>query len=205
MAKKGGGTRATSAARAEFEALLQPLLESAYGYAVNLTRNEADAEDLIQEAALLAFRGFGSFTPGTNFKGWFFKILTNAYISSYRKKKRRPTSVDFDDVPEMYMYQKSSETGLLKRDPDPASQLMDKIDVEAVKDALDELPDEYRMVATLYFMQELSYQEIAEVLDIPVGTVRSRLHRGRRILQKLLWRVAEERGIVGELASQEGN
>lgn len=181
---------------AEFEALLSPILSIAYGTAVRLTRDRTEAEDLIQDAALLAYRAFGSFQSGTNFKAWFFRILTNAFYSRHRREKHEKAHCSTEDLPALYLYSKTAELGLHSRESDPASALMDKLDTEQVGAALEVLPEEYRIVATLYFIEDFSYQQIAEVLACPVGTVRSRLHRGRRMLQKALWDVAVERGIV---------
>lgn len=186
---------AQTRASADFEALLAAVVDAAYGYAFRLSNNRSDAEDLVQEAALLAYRGFGSFEPGSNFKAWFFKILTNCYRSKYRKDRRRPT-VDLDDTPDLYLYARAGEVGFPTEGPDPAATLLDRLGTEQVVAALEQLPDEYRIVSTLYFMQDFSYEEIARALGCPVGTVRSRLHRGRKILQKALWQVAEEAGIV---------
>ncbi|HEU5170250.1 MAG TPA: sigma-70 family RNA polymerase sigma factor [Gemmatimonadales bacterium] len=180
----------------EFEALLGPVLGSAYGSALHLTRNPADADDLVQEASLLAYRGFGSFERGTNFKAWFFRILTNCFYSSYRKRRRQGALIDLEDVPELYLYSRVLEMGGPVAGEDPAAAVLGKMDSEQVAEAIDALPEEYRVVATLYFLQDFSYQEIAGVLGCPVGTVRSRLHRGRRLLQRALWRVAQERGII---------
>jgi RNA polymerase sigma-70 factor, ECF subfamily len=191
-------TTATDPVRAqdEFEALFRPLVNMAYGTAVRLTRDRTDAEDLVQDAALLAFRAFGSFQPGTNFKAWFFRILTNAFYSRHRKTKHDRANVSTEDLPALYLYARTAEIGLHSTEPDPAAAMMDKFDSDQVAEALDALPTEYRVVATLYFIEDFSYQQIAEVVGCPVGTVRSRLHRGRRMLQKSLWRVAQERGIV---------
>ncbi|MEP6571324.1 MAG: sigma-70 family RNA polymerase sigma factor [Gemmatimonadota bacterium] len=198
--------RPVAPAEHEFEPLLTPLLNSAYGTAVRLTRNDADAEDLVQESVLLAWRGFGSFERGTNFKAWFFRILTNCFFSKYRRRKREGTEVELEDTPELYIYCQTAAMGLHAVTEDPASVVMNKFDTENVTSAIDALPEEYRVVATLYFMQDFAYQEIAVVLDLPVGTVRSRLHRSRRLLQKALWELAKERGIVKELAdSAQGN
>lgn len=182
-----------------------PLLESAYGTALRFTQNPSDAEDLVQEAVLLAFRGFSQFQPGTNFRGWFFRILANAFFSKYRRERRQGAAVDLDDVPELYLYTQTEALGLHQRTDDPARVLMDRLDTEAIESALAALPDEYRMAATLYFLQDMGYREIADVLSIPVGTVRSRLHRARRLLQKALWDVAEERGITRTLAQSEAS
>jgi RNA polymerase sigma-70 factor (ECF subfamily) len=183
-------------AQIEFEELISPILSMAYGTAVRLTRDRTEAEDLVQDAALLAYRAFSSFQQGTNFKAWFFRILTNAFYSRHRKEKHEKANLSTDDVPALYLYNKTVESGLHGRESDPASAIMDKLDTEQVSAALEALPEEYRVVATLYFIEDFSYQQIAEVLECPVGTVRSRLHRGRRMLQKVLWDVAVERGIV---------
>ena len=181
---------------ASFESLFSPLANTAFGVAVRFTGNRADAEDLIQEAALLAFRAFDSFELGTNFKAWFFKILTNCYFSKRRRDKSRPVTSDLDDTPDLYLYARSAETGFPTAGPDPAAQLLDKLGTERVAAAIARLPEEYRVVSTLYFMEDFSYEEIGRVLQCPIGTVRSRLHRGRKMLQKSLWQVAVEDGIV---------
>lgn len=179
-----------------FEDLLAPLLPSAYGAAFHMARNHADAEDIVQEAAYNAFRSFHQFQPGTNFRAWFFRILTNVFLLKVRRKKREPERVNLDDAEALHLFDRVSEAGLLGTTEDPAGRVLDRIDAAHVAEALAMLPDEYRMVCVLYFTQNLSYPEIAEMLGIPVGTVRSRLHRGRRMLQKALWEIARERGIV---------
>jgi RNA polymerase sigma-70 factor (ECF subfamily) len=181
---------------ADFERQFGAVAGTAFGIAARLTRNQADAEDLVQEAALLAFRAFASFEPGTNFRAWFFRILTNCYFSKRRREKRRPVTSDLDDTPDLYLYARSAEAGFPTQGPDPAAQLLDRMGTERVVAAIDRLPEEYRVVSTLYFMEDLSYEEIAAALGCPIGTVRSRLHRGRKMLQKALWQVAEESGIV---------
>ncbi len=153
----------------EFEELLSPILSMAYGTAVRLTRDRTEAEDLIQDAALLAYRAFASFQPGTNFKAWFFRILTNAFYSRHRKDKHEKANISTEDVPALYLYTKTAEAGLHGQESDPASALMDKLDSEQVGAALEELPEEYRLVATLYFIEDFSYQQIADVLEMPGG------------------------------------
>jgi RNA polymerase sigma-70 factor, ECF subfamily len=182
-----------------FEELLSPLLDPAFGLAFSMTRNSADAEDVVQEAAMRAFRAFDTFEQGTNFKAWFYRILTNCCYARHRTSKRRPEIVDLDDANELYLYRQTRTTGLHERSNDPASILMDRLSAERVAEAISMLPEEYQSVAMLYFLEDYSYQEIADALDIPVGTVRSRLHRGRRMLQKALWVIAKEEGIVSEL------
>ena len=191
-------------AAADFKSLLEPVLEPAYRTAYHLTRNEADAEELVQEAALLAFKGFSRFKPGTNFKAWFFTILRNRFISTYRKKQREIKTVELEDAPELYMYTKSMELGLSAQTSEPAKYVIEQLDAEQVATALSELPMEFREAATLYFTQDMSYHDIAEVLGVPVGTVRSRLHRGRKLLQKKLWHLAEDYGLVPQPGAVEG-
>lgn len=190
-----GEATETVSVQAEFELLLSPILEMAYGTAVRFTRNRTEAEDLVQDAALLAFKAFGTFQRGTNFKAWFFRILTNAFYSRHRRDKHEKANLSTDDVPALYLYERTTAAGLWGSERDPASAVMDRLDADRVGAALDSLPEEYRAVATLYFIDDLSYQQIAEALECPVGTVRSRLHRGRRMLQKALWDIAVERGI----------
>lgn len=185
-----------------FEDLLRKVLQPAFTVALSLTRERADAEDLVQEAALRAFRHFGTFAAGSNFRAWFMKILLNCFRAKYRQRKRRPETIDLDDTPDLVIYGQSIASSLPYDGEDPASSLFDRLGSEQVTEAIQMLPGEYREVATLYFMQDLSYQDIAAILDCPVGTVRSRLHRGRKMLQKALWHLAEERGIVDALAGE---
>jgi RNA polymerase sigma-70 factor, ECF subfamily len=191
-----------SALQQEFERQLQPILGPAFSMALHLARDRDDAEDVVQEAALLAFRGFGSFQPGTNFKAWFFRILTNVFLHRYRKKQREPQMADIEDAPDLYLFCRTAEIGLHARCQDPAGLVMSQLTAEQVSAAIAALPDEYRVAATLYFVEEFSYQEIAEVMECPVGTIRSRLHRGRKLLQKALWRIAEEQGIIAALTAE---
>jgi RNA polymerase sigma-70 factor (ECF subfamily) len=186
-----------------FESLFAACAASAFGVAMRLTRSQADAEDLVQDAAFLAHRGFDSFMPGTNFRAWFFKILLNSYYSGRRRQRSRPVTSDLDDTPDLYIYARSGEAGFPTQGPDPAAQLLDKLGTERIVEAINRLPEEYRIVATLYFMEDSSYEEIAQALQCPVGTVRSRLHRGRKMLQKALWQIAEEDGIVRQPALQD--
>jgi RNA polymerase sigma-70 factor, ECF subfamily len=186
-----------------FESLFAGCARTAYGVAMRLTRSQADAEDLVQDAAFLAHRAFASFTPGTNFRAWFLKILMNSYYSGRRREKSRPVTSDLDDTPDLYVYARSGEAGFPTQGPDPAAQLLDKLGTERIVAAINRLPEEYRIVSTLYFMEDLSYEEIARVLQCPIGTVRSRLHRGRKMLQKALWQIAEEDGIVRPPAPQD--
>ncbi|MBX3117672.1 MAG: sigma-70 family RNA polymerase sigma factor [Fimbriimonadaceae bacterium] len=179
-----------------FENLLQPELEKAYRYALRLVSGNADeAADLLQDATLAAFKGREGFKLGTNFRAWFFKILTNEF---YRTRTRKQVqTVDIADVQDAYLYVNAAQAGVHLEGADPARELFDSIEAEHVKKALESLPEEFRMACMLFFLGDMSYEEIAATLDIPVGTVRSRLHRGRKALQAELWEFAKARGIVG--------
>jgi RNA polymerase sigma-70 factor (ECF subfamily) len=193
-----GGAQAASTAET-VERLLAPILGPAYGTALHMTRNREDAEDLVQEAAVQAFRAFHTFQEGTNFKAWFFRILTNLFLYKYRQKQREPQIVEFEDAPDLYLYAETRQAGLHDWSADPAALVLRKMDAEQVAAAIASLPEEFRTVCALYFMQEFTYQEIAEILVCPVGTVRSRLHRGRKALQRALWQIAQEQGIPAAL------
>jgi RNA polymerase sigma-70 factor (ECF subfamily) len=184
------------------EELLPPILGGAYGYALSLAGNPPDAEDLLQEAALHACRGFGTFKPGSEFKPWFFTILTHCHYAKHRKTRREGNRVDLDDVSDLYLFERTQEHGLHQSSADPAGSLLGKLTRDEVDGALQGLTEEFRVVAALYFMEDLSYQGIADVLGVPVGTVRSRLHRARRMLQRHLWQVAIDNGIVAQLESR---
>ncbi len=153
--------------------------------AVRLTCNQADAEDLLQETFVRAYRGFPSFTDGTNLRAWLYRILTNTFINSYRSKQRRPEQTDLDDVEDLYLYKRLGglEAASLGRSAE-------------VKEALEDLPEQFRVAVLLADVEGFSYKEIAEILDIPIGTVMSRLHRGRKALQRSLHEFAVSRGLV---------
>ncbi len=182
--------------RTEFERLLQPEMEKAYRYALRLVHGNTDeAADLLQDATLSAFKGRAGFMQGTNFKAWFFKILTNEFYRTRTKKQVQ--TVDLADIQDAYIYANAEKAGVSLEGADPARDLFDSIEAEQVQKALESLPDEFRTASMLFFLGEMSYEEIAATLDIPVGTVRSRLHRGRKMLQAKLWDYAQARGIVG--------
>ncbi|MBL8985973.1 MAG: sigma-70 family RNA polymerase sigma factor [Gemmatimonadales bacterium] len=177
----------------ELEALIRDALPVAYRVALNLTRDPHDAEDVVQEAALNACRGFGSFEPGSNFRAWFLRIVTNAFISKYRRQARSGVTVSVDELARPdELDLAASET----REPemDALSAFVSRVDTEQILQALEALPVEYRAVAILYFVDDLSYQEIAAAVGCPVGTVRSRLHRSRDHLKRSLQELAVARG-----------
>ncbi len=166
-----------------------------YSAALRMTRNRADAEDLVQETYLKGYRSFHTFTEGTNLRAWLFRILTNTYINTYRAKQRRPDESDLDDVEDLYLYKRIDTLA------DPAigrsaeESLMTLLPDSEVKAALESLPDNFRLPVVLADVEGFSYKEIAEMLDIPIGTVMSRLHRGRKQMQKALHEYAIERGL----------
>ena len=176
----------------EYERLLKPLTRIAFGVALHLTRNREDAEDLVQETAIQAFRAFHTFQPGSHFKAWFLRILTNLFLNRVRKKQREPEIASLDDAPDLYLYNQVTLSGWTKGNEDPARQILDRIGTEQMVAAIAALPEEFRIAAALYFVEELPYQEIADIMDCPLGTVRSRLHRGRKILQRTLWELVQE-------------
>ena len=187
--------------RDAFQRLLEPVLQVGYGYAVKLTHNQDDAMDLVQDASIQAFKSIHTFTEGTNFKAWFMKILTNKFYKAKEKEARRGQTISLDDAEDLFLYTESEKAGVR----DSAAQVIDALDQEEVQIAIDELPQEFRVVCLLYFMNDFSYEEIAEVAEIPIGTVRSRLHRGRKALQKKLWTLAESRGIVQKAQQEESH
>ncbi|MBA4505024.1 sigma-70 family RNA polymerase sigma factor [Corynebacterium sanguinis] len=170
-----------------------PLLDQLYGGALRMTRNPQDAEDLVQETYLKAFNAFDSFKPGTNLKAWLYRIMTNAYINTYRKKQRRPIETSTEDMTDHQLYTTSSHdsTGLESAEVAALKGMPNG----RISEAFDELNEDYRMVVYMADVEDMAYKEIAEALDIPLGTVMSRLHRGRKQLRVLLKDVANEQGI----------
>jgi len=171
-------------------------MDSLYAGALRMTRNPADAEDLVQETYLKAYRGFEGFEQGTNLKAWLFRILTNTYINRYRQQKRRPEETDLADVEDFYLYRRLGGIDEARISKSAEDTLLELFTDDEVKDALESLPETFRMAVLLADVEGFSYKEIAEILDIPIGTVMSRLHRGRKALQKRLYEFAVDRGLV---------
>jgi RNA polymerase sigma-70 factor, ECF subfamily len=169
-----------------------------YTAALRMTRNPADAEDLVQETYLKAYRGFGGFEQGTNLKAWLYRILTNTFINSYRSKKRRPEESELDEVEDLYLYRRLGGLEAAAVGRSAEDELMDLVTDQEVKDAIEALPEQFRMAVLLADVEGFSYKEIAEILDIPIGTVMSRLHRGRKALQKALFEFATRRGLTSD-------
>ncbi len=169
-----------------------------YTAALRMTRNPSDAEDLVQETYLKAYRGFGGFQEGTNLKAWLYRILTNTFINSYRSKKRRPEETELEDLENLYMYRRLAGAEGATAGRSAEDEVLDHITETEVKEAIEALPEQFRMAVLLGDVEGFSYKEIAEILDIPIGTVMSRLHRGRKALQKRLYEFGRQRGLVPE-------
>lgn len=166
-----------------------------YGAALRMTRNPADAEDLIQETFLKAYRGFGSFEQGTNLKAWLYRILTNTFINAYRAKQRRPDESALDDIEDLYLYKRIGALEGGSAGKSAEEEVLDRFTDTDVKDAIESLPEQFRIAVLLSDVEGFSYKEISDIVGIPLGTVMSRLHRGRKALQKALVDVGMRRGL----------
>ena len=184
----------------EFEEVALAQFDALFNLALNLTRNRKDAEDLVQEAYLRAYRFFDSYQKGTHIKAWLFRILRNTFINRYRAQKVRPEEVDFGKIEATYE-QMIEETFIRDRTPpSPEELVMDRVLDDEIQQAMGRLPEEYRTVVLMALLEEMSYKDIAAALSIPLGTVMSRLHRGRKLLQAALLEFARRKGIVGRPA-----
>jgi RNA polymerase sigma-70 factor (ECF subfamily) len=172
-----------------------------YSAALRMTRNQADAEDLVQEAYLRAYRSFHTFKEGTNLRAWLFRILTNAYINKYRAKQRRPQETDLADVEDLYLYRRLGSMETAAASMSAEEQFLDLFTDDEVKTALEELPENFRIPVLLADVEGFAYKEIAEMLEIPIGTVMSRLHRGRKAMQRALYDYAEAKGLTSDSGS----
>jgi len=182
------------AADANFERDSLSHLDALYNFALYLTRHPSEADDLVQETYLRAFRGFSGFQEGTNLKAWLYRILTNSFINTYRKKQREPKTAEGpDDIDEWYLFDR---LGSRSTERSAEEDVLDRIPDADVKAALESLSENFRLAVLLADVEGFSYKEIAEIMDVPIGTVMSRLHRGRKALEKALYGVAKERGMV---------
>ncbi len=193
QALETGGTPKTVSAW-DFNAQVMPFVDSLYNTAYRMTRSAEDAEDLVQETYFKAYKYYDKFEEGTNLKAWLFKILKNTFINNYRKRKLEPRSVDFAEIEDSF-------ERIVRRDAseppsDPESDFFSNVLDDDVKRALESLPYDYRMVVVLADLEDFSYKEIAEILDCPVGTVMSRLYRGRKLLEKALLKYARKHGYI---------
>ena len=183
--------------QARFSDLAMEHMPALYSAALRMTRNPSDAEDLVQETYLKAYRSYATFAEGTNLRAWLYRILTNTYINNYRAAKRRPEVTDVEDVEDLYLYKRMSAPGGIRAGRSAEDEALDTFTDDVVKTALEELPEAFRMAVLLADVEGFSYKEISEITDVPIGTVMSRIHRGRRALQKTLFDTAAARGLVG--------
>jgi len=188
--------------QADFERDAMQYTRQLYSAAMRMTRNPADAEDLVQETFLKAYRAYHTFEEGTNLKAWLYRILTNTYINKYRKESRRPSEVDLGTVEDLYLYRNIGSEESAEAARTTEERVLDGLVEADIKKAVEDLPENFRLPVLLADLEGFSYKEISDILDIPIGTVMSRLHRGRKAMQKSLWEYAVKRGLVPEGAER---
>lgn len=175
-----------------------------FSTALRMTRNRSDAEDLVQETYVKGWRSFHTFQEGTNLRAWLFRIMTNTYINKYNAQKRKGTEVELDDVEELFLYKRLGSIDQSQLSSSAEDQMFELFTDDEVKNSLEALPEDFRMPVLLSDVDGFSYKEISEMLEIPIGTVMSRLHRGRKAMQKMLYEYARERGLIVEPLTVEG-
>jgi RNA polymerase sigma-70 factor (ECF subfamily) len=183
-----------TAKQREFSELINPHLSSLYSTALRMTRNQNDAEDLVQDTLFKAFRALDQYQKNTNFRAWVFRILVNTFITAYRKAIKQPQKVSYDDMEEFFLYKRLDETASLQETS--KEEFIENFFDDDVKEALENLPYQFRLVVLLCDVEGFSYNEIANIIDAPLGTVMSRLYRGRKLLQRYLWNYAKKRGYI---------
>jgi RNA polymerase sigma-70 factor (ECF subfamily) len=172
---------------------------------MRMTRNRGDAEDLVQETFIKAWRSFTTYQQGTNLRAWLFRIMTNTYINKYNAQQRKPTETELDDVEELFLYKRLGAVDQSQLSQSAEDQMLSLFTDDEVKKSLEELPEQFRIPVLMSDVEGFSYKEIAEILEIPLGTVMSRLHRGRKAMQKMLYEYAKERGLINEALLPQGD
>jgi RNA polymerase sigma-70 factor (ECF subfamily) len=172
---------------------------------MRMTRNRSDAEDLVQETFIKAWRSFATYQQGTNLRAWLFRIMTNTYINKYNAQQRKPTETELDDVEELFLYKRLGAVDQSQLSQSTEDQMLSLFTDDEVKKALEELPEQFRIPVLMSDVEGFSYKEIAEILEIPLGTVMSRLHRGRKAMQKMLYEYAKKRGLINEALLPQGD
>ncbi|MTI87471.1 MAG: sigma-70 family RNA polymerase sigma factor [Balneolaceae bacterium] len=187
-------TRDEKKKQKDFDDEIIPHMDALYNFALRLTTDPNDAEDLVQESIVKAYRFFSSYEKGTNAKAWMFRILKNSFINNYRKTSKKPSQVDYDEVSSYYESIRAERTETSDLESLMFRELMD----DDISNALSELPEDFRIVVLLCDVEGYTYEEIANMLDVPIGTIRSRLHRGRNLLKTELIEYAKKRGFAGD-------
>ncbi len=182
--------------QAHFAEDTEEFMGSLYSAALRMTRNPSEAEDLVQETYLKAYRAYDSFKAGTNLKAWLYRILTNTFINAYRARRRHPEETELEEVEDFYLFHRLGGLEAAAAGRSAEDEVLESITDDEVKAAIESLPESFRMAVLLADVEGFSYKEIAEIMDVPIGTVMSRLHRGRRALQKALHDYGLARGLV---------
>lgn len=182
-----------------FSGLVEPHLPSLYSTALRMTHNKTDAEDLVQDTLFKAYRALEQFQENTNFRAWIFRIMVNTFITGYRKAVKQPQKISFDEMEEFFLYKRLDEQ--IELQETSKESFLDNFFDDDIKEALENLPYQFRLVVLLCDVEGFSYNEIAGIIDTPLGTVMSRLYRGRKLLQRYLWNYAKTRGYITDVAA----
>src|SRR6056297_2563934 len=187
-------TRDEKQKQKDFDEEIIPHMDALYNFALRLTTDPNDAEDLVQDTIVKAYRFFSSYEKGTNAKAWMFRILKNSFINNYRKSSKKPSQVDYDEVASFYESIRAERTETSDLEDTMYRELID----DDITNALDQIPEDFRTVVLLCDVEDFTYEEIANMLDVPIGTIRSRLHRGRNLLKAQLMEYAKKRGFAAD-------